>query len=648
MDYHGQLPKRAYTHKLETESKRVFENILDENLFIIQSEDKKDYGTDLQIELIDNENVTNYLTQIQLKATEAVSNKNQSVSVSVEVSNVNYLSRQKFSMYICYHKPSNRLLVKFVDEVIRDYEHRNSDWRNQKTITVNFSTVFDDTFQKNLHNRMFTFFNKGYQRDQKWNIDSISEINSLIKKNKKIIHIPNDPIKAQKLLNALYEENEDLTISDYFDEFGAILGFRNHQMQPAYMAEANLGVNGEKFNAKRVEKAITLFKKELTRKRMRYYPHSILYCIGNSWLALKEYEKAKDAYLKVLLLDDSEKSILAMCCKNLGSVFESLGKIQLAIDHYDLALQYNPNLSEAHFALGINLYRSGKDYDKALESLDACSFSSERQNTAVRAWRIPILFELNDINGAFREINNIRGYHDKYKWILPWCAKNVDQYTNNVEAVKKGILFWKFFLEHRPEDLQAQRAYFLSQWYLHEHNEKSEINYEYFKKNIIRLFKEDNSDSAFLWDRIGHWAQTDGNWVEAENAYRKAYTMGSEDHYGYCLGVALNALGKYHEAIPLLLEQALTYQPDAMSWFQLGFAYEKSLDIKKSIKAYNKAIELDLDYDLAWFSLGGVYWNAQEYAEAIKVWEEAIKKFPDHELAYKLYDELPSIFNKER
>ena len=29
-------------------------------------------------------------------------------------------------------------------------------------------------------------------------------------------------------------------------------------------------------------------------------------------------------------------------------------------------------------------------------------------------------------------------------------------------------------------------------------------------------------DSAFLWDRIGHWAQTDGLWERAEDAYRKA------------------------------------------------------------------------------------------------------------------------------
>jgi hypothetical protein len=36
-------------------------------------------------------------------------------------------------------------------------------------------------------------------------------------------------------------------------------------------------------------------------------------------------------------------------------------------------------------------------------------------------------------------------------------------------------------------------------------------------------------------------------------------------------------LERFDESVPLLLEQAQTVQPDAMSWFQLAAAYAKPL-----------------------------------------------------------------------
>jgi tetratricopeptide (TPR) repeat protein len=156
----------------------------------------------------------------------------------------------------------------------------------------------------------------------------------------------------------------------------------------------------------------------------------------------------------------------------------------------------------------------------------------------------------------------------------------------------------------------------------------------------------DKDESAFLWDRLGHWAQDEGDWAETERCFRKAYDLAG-GHYGYCLGTALNFLGRFEESLPILREQAERIQPDAMSWFQLGAAYGDLGQSAQAIDAYEKAHALDPDYDLAMFNLGGVYWNSGEKIEALRVWKAAIDRFPDHALAVKLRLDMPAFFSPD-
>ena len=132
--------------------------------------------------------------------------------------------------------------------------------------------------------------------------------------------------------------------------------------------------------------------------------------------------------------------------------------------------------------------------------------------------------------------------------------------------------------------------------------------------------------------------------MEAEKCYRKAFEL-SPTEYGYCLGTALNFLGRFSEALPILKPQAEEHRQDAMSWFQVAIAKEGTGDVKGCIAAYKRALQLDEDYDLAWFNLGGVYWNSDNFVEAISTWKEAIKRFPNHELSSKLRKDFPILLN---
>jgi tetratricopeptide (TPR) repeat protein len=138
-------------------------------------------------------------------------------------------------------------------------------------------------------------------------------------------------------------------------------------------------------------------------------------------------------------------------------------------------------------------------------------------------------------------------------------------------------------------------------------------------------------DATLPWDRLGHWAQDEGDWAEAERCFREAYDL-EGGHCGYCLGTALNFLDRFDESLPILLEQAQTLQPDAMSWFQVGVAYIQLRKADKAIEAFEQASTLDPEYAPAMFELGGVYWNRGDRRKAKEVWSIACGRFPEHEL----------------
>lgn len=157
---------------------------------------------------------------------------------------------------------------------------------------------------------------------------------------------------------------------------------------------------------------------------------------------------------------------------------------------------------------------------------------------------------------------------------------------------------------------------------------------EEFREHIA---KADDADAALPWDRLGHWAQEEEDWDEAERCYRRAYDLDGGE-YGYCLGTALLFLGRYDECLPLLLDQAERIQPDALSWVQVANAYLHLERSDEAILAFRKATEIDPTDGTAFFELAGALWNKGERDDAVSIWWEALGSFPDHELRDQAFE----------
>lgn len=644
MEFLDALPQRHSTHDIEGAAETAFEASIEAcRLFLVQQKDRKDYGTDVQIEARDGGSMTNLRVHVQLKGTEVGANVDGSVGIEVARTNLNYLLAQRDSIYVCYHLPSQRLLVRYASDVYQEYEHKGAEWRLQNRVTIKFSQDFDEKFQSSLNARVVASGKSARNTRLEWTTTPPDRIPMMVQRAIPAIEVPANPMQASELLIRLYDAGQDSVISKAFEQFAAVLAPLPGAMEAAYMAEINLGVNKLPFDEDRVLQGMQALQD--TFERGKVHQGSFLYSLGNGWLALREYEKAREAYSQALFLLDDLPSLSAQCSKNMGSALEELGAVDTARAFYERALDLDPDLGEAHLALALWHLHNHGDHRLALEHLDRVlrQRGSSLPMSFVGGWRIELLFKIGDIDGAFREIHTLLSEADRFDWIWSWCARQVATFGRvSVKSAHKAVPFWRTYLREHQDDSNAARQLLLCRWYLRAAGEPTDIDFERFMLAAVELIDSGDSEPAFLWDRVGHWAQYDGNWAEAEKAYRKAYGLEPE-RYGYCLGTALNFLERYGESLPMLLRQAEEHQPTAMSWFHVAIAREGVGDIQGGIAAYRQALELDPDYALAWFNLGGLYWNSQDIEQAVATWRAAITRFPDHDLAEKLRQDFPFL-----
>ena len=611
--------------------------------FICQGADRKDYGTDCQIEVVHGGQATNVRVHVQVKGTESELKADGSISIEIGRANLNYLLAQPHSVYVCYHVPSETLRSSSAANVLRQYEHKGKNWTKQKTLTVDFTEMLTVDRLKTLAD--LARLSSASSRDRR--VEQVSatadDVTRVLKNAVAEIHVPENVHLASQLLEQLYESGADANISAAFEAFVAVLGLDHDAMGLCYMAEINLGMASRSREPGRIEEGLTYFVSRL--ETGRYQVGSLYYAIGNGLSALGREEEAKEAY-GTALGDPAFANTpgpAAQCCMNLGTSLERLGDENKASELYRKALELNPDLAEAHNALGNYHHRHGR-YEEALTHYDRVVFTERElgKPSSVAGWRVNIQFILGDGRAAFREINSLIGDADGESWIWPWCGRQVAAFgRTSLENARRAVGFWQRYLRACPEVAVARRELLLANFYLRSNGEDIGKTYAEFCAEFERQISHlDIADAAFAWDRLGHWAQDEGNWEEAERCFRAAYELAG-GHYGYCLGTALNFLGRFEESLPLLLDQAQAIQPDAMSWFQIGFAYEKLGRVPEAIDAYKHALALDPAYDLAMFNLGGVFWNSGDREQALLIWRRAVEQFPDHKLTARLRSEFP-------
>ncbi len=91
------------------------------------------------------------------------------------------------------------------------------------------------------------------------------------------------------------------------------------------------------------------------------------------------------------------------------------------------------------------------------------------------------------------------------------------------------------------------------------------------------------------------------------------------------------ALREYNEAIETLAESLLKDSVSfSESYFLLGQAHHNLRDLPSARSAYEKALRMDPDHEMALLNLAGSYLQDLQWAEAIRVYDRLLEKHPQH------------------
>ncbi|HCK65710.1 MAG TPA: hypothetical protein DHW49_05545, partial [Anaerolineae bacterium] len=128
------LPKRPISHILEEDSLKFVKRTFPKEWIV--EEIKNDYGVDLELEIVENEEVTGAHFLIQLKSSNSlVINKKGFISHSCKTSTLQYfLERPELFIYLVYDSINDIGYWIWIQDFLR--AQPSPDWKKQQTFTI--------------------------------------------------------------------------------------------------------------------------------------------------------------------------------------------------------------------------------------------------------------------------------------------------------------------------------------------------------------------------------------------------------------------------------------------------------------------------------------------------------------------------------
>ena len=219
------FPTQNPAQPIQDAAEAAFEAALQRaGLFEHQHRDRRDYGSDYQLEVLDGNARTNFRVHVQLKGSTESANSDGSISVSVARSNLNYLLSPSSSIYVCHRHTDGKLLVKAAEDVYVHYARSGHGWKDQESVTVRFVEAFDDDYQRKWHSVVLARGRAARDDRLEWIATPPERLGVAAVNIVPRVNVPTSPREALEFLNQLYELGEDARISRSVDQFRAILG----------------------------------------------------------------------------------------------------------------------------------------------------------------------------------------------------------------------------------------------------------------------------------------------------------------------------------------------------------------------------------------------------------------------------------------
>ncbi len=274
-----------------------------------------------------------------------------------------------------------------------------------------------------------------------------------------------------------------------------------------------------------------------------------------------------------------------------GDSYLSEGLLESALAAFEMALETNPRLVNAHMGIG-DIYRAKGDYATAAERYESARSLEPRSFDA--NYKLGLMYHL---------LNRVRDAIQVYLTALTIDPNSFEANLNLATA----------YLQIGQPQLGLPYA-------------EAAVNLK--------------PDSQAAQVNLGSIYAAMGQYQLAIDAYRAAAELGAlEPQIALNLADALIRTGRYRRAINTL-EALARQQSSELVYERIGYAYFKLADFDQSARAYEKALELDPD-DPASLNGLGVNLMTQYLRDrrenidlrdrAIRAWQQSVRIKPDQQ-----------------
>jgi len=292
----------------------------------------------------------------------------------------------------------------------------------------------------------------------------------------------------------------------------------------------------------------------------------------------------------------------------------SEGRYEDAIEHYQTAIEMNPEFRDAYISLA-NLYMKMGKVRRVKAVVRRMLHTIEDEETLYLS--SVLLYQIGDFKGSKKLIEKAMKENNTpdYWIVLGNVYFGMEEYDKAEECYNEALR-----IDPMNEEAWNNKGF------LYFTQSKFDMALNCYEKAI-----EINPSYRQAWYNKGYTYHAMGNLSKAIYNYWMALRIDSQDEVAWNnMGNALYNLGKYMESIPYFMKSVKINPNYEIAWNNIGNALDRMGMHEFSIPFHEKALSINPKFDYAWHAKGHALCELGKYEESLEFLERAIELNPDY------------------